>query len=124
MNLPIVSAVNVCPVDFTINLSPFFSCPLKILMSDITPRKLSYHESIIKACKFSSSDFLGAGIFCAICCIRSFKFVPSLALTDKASDASMPMISSISFLTLSGSACGRSILLITGITSRPRSIAL
>ena len=124
MNFPIVSAVYVCPVDLTTNFSPFFKEPLKILIRDITPKKLSYQESIINACKLASSLFFGGGIFWAICFISSFKLVPSLALTDKASDASIPMISSISFFTRSGSACGRSILFITGITSSPRSIAL
>ena len=49
---------------------------------------------------------------------------PVLALTLAASVASMPMISSISCITRSGSAEGRSILLMTGSTSRPCSMAV
>ena len=53
-------------------------------------------------------------------------FIPSpvLALTSGASDALIPTISSTSFFTLSGSACGKSILLITGKTSSPCSTAV
>jgi translation elongation factor EF-4 len=41
-----------------------------------------------------------------------------------ACSAGIPMISSISLMTFSGSADGRSILFKTGITSRPSSIAV
>ena len=44
---------------------------------------------------------------------------PVFALTNGASNALMPTISSISFFTRSGSAWGKSILLITGNTSKP-----
>src|SRR5581483_9415755 len=50
--------------------------------------------------------------------------MPSLALARIACEASMPITSSISRLTRSGSALGRSILLITGRTSRLLSLAL
>ena len=46
------------------------------------------------------------------------------ALIRSASCAAMPMMSSIWTITLSGSAVGRSILLITGTTSSPCSIAV
>jgi hypothetical protein len=49
---------------------------------------------------------------------------PVLALTRAASPAAMPMISSISRVTRSGSAEGRSILLMTGSTSTPCSVAV
>ena len=49
--------------------------------------------------------------------------MPDLAEHNTASDASKPMISSISCLTRSGSAEGKSILLITGIISRSCSKA-
>jgi hypothetical protein len=49
---------------------------------------------------------------------------PVFALTRSASDASSPMISSIWAITRSGSAEGRSILLSTGRTSSPCSIAV
>jgi len=49
---------------------------------------------------------------------------PVLALTGAASVAWMPMISSISRVTRSGSAEGRSILFMTGSTSRPCSMAV
>ena len=46
-----------------------------------------------------------------------------MAETNTAFSADIPIISSISFLTFSGSALGRSILLITGMISRPLSSA-
>ena len=49
--------------------------------------------------------------------------IPDLAEHNTASDASKPMISSISCLTRSGSAEGKSILLITGMISRSCSKA-
>ena len=49
---------------------------------------------------------------------------PVLALTKGAESALIPIMSSISFLTLSGSDWGKSILLITGTTSRPWSTAV
>ena len=50
--------------------------------------------------------------------------MPFLALARTASVASMPMMSSISSITRSGSADGRSILFSTGTTSTPCSIAV
>ena len=49
--------------------------------------------------------------------------IPAFALTGIAKDASIPRTSSISSLTRSTSAEGRSILLITGIISKFCSIA-
>jgi len=51
-------------------------------------------------------------------------FSPVLALTRTASVASMPMMFSISSMTRSASADGRSILLMTGRTSSPCSSAV
>ena len=50
--------------------------------------------------------------------------MPVLALAGMAPLASMPITSSISARALSGSADGRSILLSTGTTSTPRSMAV
>ena len=44
---------------------------------------------------------------------------PVFALTNGAVSALIPIMSSISFFTLSGSAWGKSILLMTGTTSKP-----
>jgi hypothetical protein len=49
--------------------------------------------------------------------------MPVFAETRSASVVSSPMVSSISSRTRSGSALGRSILLITGMISRPASRA-
>ena len=49
---------------------------------------------------------------------------PTFALMSGASDASRPMISSISWRTSSGRALGRSILLMTGMISRLCSSAM
>ena len=51
-------------------------------------------------------------------------FWPVLALMAMASEASMPITASISALARSVSAVGKSILLSTGITSRPCSTAV
>ena len=48
--------------------------------------------------------------------------MPALALASTAFEASRPMISSISFFTFSGSAEGKSILLMTGMISWSCSI--
>ena len=75
-------------------------------------------ESKIKHCKGSSLRSSGAGTHSTI---RSKTFStpnPVLALISIASDISNPIISSTSFFTRSGSALGKSILLITGIISR------
>ena len=50
--------------------------------------------------------------------------IPFLAEARTASVASMPMMSSISSMTRSGSADGRSILFSTGTTSTPCSMAV
>ena len=50
--------------------------------------------------------------------------MPVLAEACTASLASMPMMSSISCMTRSGSAAGKSILLSTGTTSTPNSVAV
>ena len=53
----------------------------------------------------------------------SWIFKPVLADTNGAWSAGKPITSSISFLTLSGSALGKSTLLITGTISKSLSIA-
>ena len=65
----------------------------------------------------------GAGIRSTMASKISGIPIPDLAEQRIASEASSPMISSISFLTRSGSADGRSILLMTGIISKSCSKA-
>ena len=66
---------------------------------------------------------VGAGTFSTICSKISSIPIPALAEANTASLASKPMTSSISVLTRSGSAAGRSILLITGKISKSLSKA-
>src|SRR5512139_3385149 len=65
----------------------------------------------------------GGGTFLTTASRISWMPRPSLALAGMASEASRPMTSSISRRTPSTSACGRSILLMTGMTSRSWSSA-
>ena len=66
---------------------------------------------------------LGEGICSTIASRTSSMPIPAFAEINGASSAGRPIMSSISFFTTSGCAAGRSILLITGITSRLLSIA-
>ena len=66
----------------------------------------------------------GAGTLATMASRISSMPMPVLAEQGMASVASMPITSSISDLALSGSACGRSILLSTGTTSTPSSSAV
>jgi len=67
---------------------------------------------------------LGGGMRSITPSMTSITPSPVLALQRIASSASMPMMSSISSITRSGSAEGRSILLSTGTTCTPCSIAV
>jgi hypothetical protein len=67
---------------------------------------------------------LGAGTFAMTASRIASTFSPVLALARMASCAWMPITSSISWIALTGSAEGRSILFRTGITSTPCSIAV
>ena len=58
---------------------------------------------MIDACKGSSIKTSGSGIKATTCSRTSSMPVPIFALMHGASEASTPIISSISFLTLSGS---------------------
>ena len=78
---------------------------------------------MIKAFRGASGSPAGAGMRSTMPVNRPSRPAPVLALTFKASWASMPMISSISRATRAGSAEGRSILFSTGTTSRPLSMA-
>ena len=81
----------------------------------ITPLYASYNESNISAESGAEASPDGAGILVTICSRTSSILIPFLADISGAS--------SISSITLSGSALGRSILLITGNTSRSWSNA-
>ena len=65
----------------------------------------------------------GAGILSTIASISARIPTPVFADTKHASVASMPMLVSISSATFMGSAAGKSILFITGISSKLFSIA-
>ena len=97
---------------------PGFTLPSLIRQKTITPLYESYKLSKIKAFKGSFSSPSGDGIFLTIASSTSLQFSPVLAEISGASDASIPITSSISAFTLSGSADGKSILFITGKTSR------
>ena len=66
----------------------------------------------------------GGGTFAMTASRISSMPTPFFALARTASVASMPMMSSISSITRSGSADGKSILFSTGMTSTPCSIAV
>ena len=102
---------------------PFLICPSFTLQKTITPLYASYKESKISALSGASISPVGGGTTFTICSKTSPTFNPVLAEMSGASLASKPIISSISSLTRSGSALGRSILLITGIISRSCSNA-
>ena len=79
---------------------------------------------MIDACSGSSISTLGGGTKRTICSKTSFIPVPFLALIAGASEASTPIISSISFFILSGSDWSKSILFKTGIIVSPSYTAL
>ncbi|MCY1407018.1 hypothetical protein D9M71_223000 [compost metagenome] len=79
---------------------------------------------MINACRGASISPSGEGMVATRRSSTSSTPMPLFALHATASVASMPMMLSISSLTLSGSAWGRSILFSTGITSRPCSMAV
>ncbi len=97
--------------------------PSNTLTSITTPwyesNQLSKMRALSGFCLLSS----GGGIRCMIDSRISCIPIPAFALASVASVASMPTISSISLFTLSGSAEGRSILFITGMSSSPESTA-
>ncbi len=112
------------PVDMTSSFWRGLRLPFMTRTSETTPTKLSNQESMMSACSGPSGSPLGGGMRLTSSSSRSGTPKPVLALTRTASMASMPMISSTSSATLSGSALGRSILFSTGITSRPWSSAV
>ena len=122
--IPISSALWAWPVECILNFCPDLIVPFLILISETTPRYESNQESTINACNGSVGLPVGEGI--PITRLSSNSSIPSpvLALTKGAEDAFMPIISSISFFTLSGSAWGKSILFITGTTSKSWSTAV
>ena len=79
---------------------------------------------MINAVNGAAGSPSGGGIFAITASRMSSMPTPFLALARTASVASMPMMSSISSMTRSGSADGRSILLSTGITVTPCSTAV
>ena len=106
------------------NFWPFFMVPFLILINETTPRYESNHESTIKACNWALGSPSGLGMSDTSLSNRVSTPSPVFALTKGASNALIPTISSISDLTRSGSAWGRSILLIIGSTSNPSSTAV
>ena len=78
----------------------------------------------MSACNGAAGSPLGGGMCATMASSSSGTFSPVFAETRTASCASMPMISSISRMTFGGSAEGRSILLMTGSTSSPCSMAV
>ena len=78
----------------------------------------------MSACSGASGSPFGCGMRSMSRSISSSTPSPVLPETMSASSAGMPMISSISLMTRAGSADGRSILLMTGTTSSPSSVAV
>jgi hypothetical protein len=85
---------------------------------------LSNQESMMSACSGAAGSPEGGGTRAITASRMSSTPSPVLALARSASCAGIPMMSSISSITRSGSADGRSILLSTGTTVTPCSIAV
>ena len=102
---------------------PFFSTPSCTRTRVTTPRYGSYQLSTSSAFSGALRSPLGGGRRLTIASSRSSMPRPVLAETWTASDVSMPITSSISWQTRSGSADGRSILFRTGMISWLASIA-
>src|SRR5690625_1705 len=111
-------------MDLVMIRSLTFKVPSRTRTNDTTPMYLSNQESIISACKGAFTSPSGGGTARTSSSRTSSMPSPDLALQRTASMASMPMMSSISLATRSGSAWGRSILFSTGITSSPCSMAV
>ena len=92
--------------------------PSKRRIKTMTPRKESYWLSNTSALSGADGSPLGAGTPLTISSSTAGMFMPFLADISGASMAGIPMMSSISVLVRSGSAAGRSILLMTGNISR------
>ena len=103
--------------------SPGRISPSTTRTSSTTPRKVSYWASKMSARSGSSGSPPGGGIRCTIASRISSIPSPFLAEISTTSKGSSPSSSSISSRTRSGSAAGRSILLITGTTDKSYSIA-
>ena len=112
------------PVAIILMRVPLRTVPSFTLQKTMTPLYESYIESKISADNGASGSPSGAGSLWTIASRTSSILMPFLAEIRGASSASIPITSSISSLTRSGSALGRSILLITGNTSRLWSIAI
>ena len=120
---PTSTTSSTAPVAIILILVPFLTVPSFTRQNIITPLYASYNESNISALRGAVSSPVGAGILVTICSNTSSILIPFFAEILGASCASMPITSSISSITLCGSALGRSILLITGNTSRSWSSA-
>ena len=105
-------------------MSPGFSRPEKTLQLMMTPRKGSYCASKVSAFSGSSGFPGGGGILSTIASKRSSMPIPSFAEQSRAWSASSPSSLSICSFTLSTSAEGRSILLMTGMIVRSCSMAM
>ncbi|CAI8214006.1 MAG: Uncharacterised protein [Flavobacteriaceae bacterium] len=102
---------------------PFFISPFNTLKYVSTPLKELYTESKIRACKGSCLTPFGAGTLSIIAFSISVIPMPVFALAGMISSGSQPRRSTISSVTSSGFAEGRSILLSTGMISKSFSKA-
>jgi hypothetical protein len=96
---------------------PARSTPSKIRTSTTTPRYGSYQASTSSAFKGAAASPVGGGRRLTMASSTSGMPSPVLAEQSTASEASMPITSSIWMRTASGSAAGRSILFSTGTSS-------
>ena len=99
-------------------LSPFFMAPSTTRTSATTPRYGSKYESKMSARSGAVASPSGAGMLYTTASSRSCTPAPVLPEASTASSAGMARPSSISSRTRSGSAAGRSILLMRGMISR------
>ena len=105
-------------------LRPLRTLPSITRMSATTPRYSSKYESKISAFSGASGSPLGAGTRRTTASSASRTPIPDFALVRTASSAGMARPSSISCRTRSGSAAGRSILLMSGMISSPAFMAI
>ena len=94
------------------------SLPSTIRTSEVTPRYGSYQESKISALRGAFGSPAGGGTAATMRSSSSSIPIPCLAEVRTASPAGMPTTCSICSLARSGSAEGRSILLMTGTIAR------
>mmetsp|Transcript_34567 Transcript_34567/g.73649 ORF Transcript_34567/g.73649 Transcript_34567/m.73649 type:complete len:259 (-) Transcript_34567:372-1148(-) len=106
-----------------LTLSPFFTAPSTTRKKTMTPRYASKSESKMSARNGPPVSGFGGGTYLTMDSRMSSMPMPALAEARTMFEQSNPMVSSISSVTRSGSAAGRSILFRMGMISRSFSSA-